>query len=148
LELGLFVSPARAEWRNNHASVLCTTIKMEDKMDDLFYKRLNNWWDYLFDQTKYRFFIRVPRGNAMIHSHVTIFLPLGDSVEVRFVADDHSVCFTEPVMNNIFNDITRLVHHYFPERKRIECRVMRGESVVYYDWDINRLIRKRGLRCR
>ena len=118
-------------------------------MDDLFYKRLDNFWDYVTpEETKYRFLIRVVRGNAMIHSHLTISLPLGDSVEVRFVADEPSVCFTEPVMNNIFNDITRLVHHYFPERKRIECRVTRGKKIVYYDWDINRIIRKRGLRCR
>lgn len=119
-------------------------------MDDLFYKRLDNFWDYVTpEETKYRFLIRVVRnGGGMTHSHVTISLPEGNTVEVRFATDDHPRYFTDGVVNTIFDDVTRLVHHYFPGREKIECRATFGRKIVNYDWEINRIIRKRGLRCR
>lgn len=115
-------------------------------MSDLFYKRLSNAWHEIPSGLGYRFIVRATMDDgSVVVSQITI-LPAGKGfIEVDLFALTDPKYFTDGVVNNLYEDITRFVRHYYPDRRNVKCRATFGRTVVNREWNIRKEIKVRRL---
>jgi len=117
-------------------------------LEDLFYKRINNFWDVTKSAWgKQEFFVTVMGDRKILEAIVRISYPCGDAAEVKFITEKDIDKFTDGDIDSIFQDITRLVHHYGgPSYRMVKCQAKFGRKTLDYKWYVNQVVEEGDLR--
>ncbi len=117
-------------------------------LEDLFYKRIDNFWDVTdVAWGKQKFFVMVMGYHRILEAVVRIKYPVGDTAKVKFIAGIDIDKFTDCDIDSIFEDITRLVHHYGgPAYKKIICLAKFCRKTLDYGWYVDQVVKEGDLR--
>ena len=124
------------------------TNKEEVKMEKIFHKKLDNFWDVVTtSKGKQEFELMIARDQAIIHTSVSINYPKGDSVQTYLFTKSDIGNFTDQVINSMFEDLSRIVHHYGgPSYKKLMCKVTFDTKVRDYGWFLSQVIKEGGAK--
>ena len=117
-------------------------------LEDLFYKRIDNFWDVTdVAWGKQEFFVTVMGYCRILEVVVKISYPVGDTAKVKVITEIDIDKFTYGDIDSIFEDITRLVHHYGgPAYKKIICLAKFCRKTLDYGWYVNQVVKEGDLR--
>lgn len=124
--------------------VLCrNNLKKEVVMEELFCKRLDNFWDNVTaSKGKQKFLLMVVQDCSVIHAIVNIKYLKGDSAKVYFFTKSSTDNFTDGVFNSVFGGLSEIVRHYGgPGYKRLICKAVFGVKTRNYGWFLNQIIK-------
>jgi len=117
-------------------------------LEDLFYKRLNNFWDVtMVSSGRQEYFVTVVGDRRVLEAVVKISYPFGDTANARLISEKGIDRFTNADIDSLFEDITRIVHHYGgPRYKIVKCQAMFGNRILNYGWHVDEVVKEGDLR--
>lgn len=115
-------------------------------MQDRFFAGLENlWFPRATAPGGQKYDITVFGSYGIVRAIATIVYPESKAAEAQVVTLGDPSLVTDQTVNSLFEDLTRVVHHYGQGYKELYCDATFGDMTRKFGWFVEEVIKERSL---
>lgn len=112
-----------------------------------FFAGLENlWFPRAIALGSQKYDITVFGRYGVVKAIATVIYPEGKAVEAQVVTLGDPSLVTDQTVNSLFEDLTRIVHHYGQGYKELYCDATFGDRARKFGWYVAEVIKERSLK--